>query len=196
MIRKSILILVLCLAVMSFCSGCDDKTSVASAKNNGQKNGVDDVLQAGVDKENGDVTEEPETITAKEIVSVDPDKETNKPEKGIDVDLTSLSSTMVYSEVYNMMGSPEEYVGKKVKMEGTYAMYHDDTTDKDYFACIIQDATACCQQGMEFQLTDDYKYPDDYPKQDSNITVVGVFDTYDEADGTYCTLKNAKLVKK
>ena len=30
-----------------------------------------------------------------------------------------LSSTMVYSEVYNMMVDPESYIGKTVKMDGS-----------------------------------------------------------------------------
>ena len=38
--------------------------------------------------------------------------------KEIDVDLTKLSSSMVYSEVYNMMNEPEPYEGKMVKMQG------------------------------------------------------------------------------
>lgn len=73
-------------------------------------------------------------------------------------------------------------------------VYHDDTTDNYYFTCIIQDATACCAQGIEFVLTDDYIYPDDYPKADEEICVSGVFDTYMEGDYTYCTLRNAKLL--
>ena len=36
----------------------------------------------------------------------------------VDLDLTVLSSTMVYSEVYNMMNEPEPYEGKMVKMQG------------------------------------------------------------------------------
>ena len=59
----------------------------------------------------------------------------------MDVDLTLLSSTMVFSEVYNMMVSPEDYMGKIIRMEGQYVPYHDDKTGKDYFACIIQNAT-------------------------------------------------------
>ena len=31
----------------------------------------------------------------------------------VDLDLTKLSATMVYSEIYNMMVSPDKYVGKK-----------------------------------------------------------------------------------
>ena len=110
----------------------------------------------------------------------------------IDLDLTELSSTMVYSEVYNMMTSPENYLGKTVKMDGTFASYHDEASDKYYFACIIQDATACCSQGIEFVLTEDYSYPDDYPTEGDEICVVGVFDTYTEGEFTYCTLRNAK----
>ncbi len=112
----------------------------------------------------------------------------------IDVDLTALSSTMVYAEVYNMMSYPENYIGKTIKMEGQFAFYLDEATGNYYFACIIQDATACCAQGMEFILTDDYIYPDDYPEVAEEIRVIGVFDTYQEGEYTYCTLRHAKLV--
>ena len=111
----------------------------------------------------------------------------------VDVDLTILSSTMVYSEVYNMISYPEEYLGKTVRMKGPFAYFHDEATDNYYFACIIQDATACCAQGIEFVLTEDYVYPDDYPEVDEEICVVGVFDTYMEGEYRYCTLRNARL---
>lgn len=53
--------------------------------------------------------------------------------------------------------------------------------------------TACCAQGMEFVLTDDYSYPNDYPREGDEITVTGVFDTYMEGDYMYCTLRDANL---
>ena len=37
------------------------------------------------------------------------------------IDLTSMSGTMVYSEVLNMMMAPEEYEGKTVKMHGVFS---------------------------------------------------------------------------
>ncbi len=112
----------------------------------------------------------------------------------VDVDLTVLSSTMVYSEVYDMMISPEKYIGKTVKMRGLYFFFHDEVTGNNYSTCVIQDATACCARGIEFVLTDDYVFPDDYPEIKEEICVVGVFHTYQEGNHTYCTLKNAKLV--
>lgn len=112
---------------------------------------------------------------------------------GVDVDLTVLSSTMVYSEVYNMMVKPDDYKGKTVKMKGQFVPYYDESTGNYYFACFISDATACCSQGIEFILTDDYSYPEDYPKEGDTICVVGTFDTYMEGEYMYCTLREAKL---
>ena len=112
----------------------------------------------------------------------------------IDVDLTILSTTMVYSEVYHMMISPDSYIGKTVKIRGQFAIYHDSTSGNNYYAVIISDATACCQQGIEFVLGNDKIYPDDYPPEKSEITVQGVFQTYKEGENLYCHLINAEIV--
>ena len=43
---------------------------------------------------------------------------------GVDVDLTVLRSTMVYSEVYTMLyNDPAHYLGKTVKARGTFSIY-------------------------------------------------------------------------
>ena len=112
----------------------------------------------------------------------------------VDVDLTALSATMVYAEVYNMVSHPEDYIGKTVKMDGAFAYYHDEATGGDYFACIVQDATACCAEGIEFVLAGEHVYPADYPAPDEEICVVGEFDTYLEDGNSYCTLRNAHLL--
>ena len=70
-----------------------------------------------------------------------------------------------------MMYYPEKFVGKTIKMNGNYSEYVDEATGKRYHACIIKDATACCSQGVEFELTADYKYPDNYPKEDAEFAV-------------------------
>lgn len=120
-------------------------------------------------------------------------------EGGIDLDLTTLSSTMVYSEVYNMLTMPEEYLGKTVKMSGQFALYQatdesgEAIPDQIYFACVIADATACCSQGIEFVLTGNPVDLDDYPPLGSEITVVGEFRTYMEGQYQYCHLINAEL---
>lgn len=128
---------------------------------------------------------------------------TSKPAQsadGIDVDLTKLSSTMVYSEVYNMMYSPDDYVGKTIKMEGQFAIYQatDENgaliPDQIYFACVIADATACCSQGLEFVLAGEHTYPDDYPELGNEITVTGTFELYEEDGFQLCRLVDAEMI--
>lgn len=118
---------------------------------------------------------------------------------GVDVDLTVLSSTMVYSEVYNMMMAPEEYVGKSVRMRGQFDIYQagdgngNPLPDQVYLACAIADATACCSQGIEFVLADPNASPENYPELGAEITVVGTFQSYEEKGDTYYHLADAEL---
>ena len=117
----------------------------------------------------------------------------------VDVDLTVLSSTMVYSEVYNMLYFyPEDYYGKTVKANGIFAIYQmvvDGVTQPApvAYACIISDAAACCAEGMEFVLEGDLTYPDDYPELGAEITVIGEFQSYEENGMTWYHLVNARL---
>ena len=104
---------------------------------------------------------------------------------GADVDLTVMSSTMVYAEVYNIMANPGEYMGKTIKMSGLYYASYYDETDLYYHYVIVEDATACCAQGLEFIWDGEHAYPDDYPDEQANIEVAGVFGSYDELGRTY-----------
>ncbi len=109
---------------------------------------------------------------------------------GVDVDLTKLSSTMVYSVVNDMLVRPNEYLGKKVRMTGAMSYYHDEETDVTYYACLIKDATACCAQGIEFQTTDGYD-PSEYPAEGEPVTVSGSYDLYEDNGYQYAVLKEA-----
>ena len=118
---------------------------------------------------------------------------------GVEVDLTVLSSTMVYSEVYNMLyNDPAHYLGKTVKARGGFSIYQLVTDgvlqpDPVAYACIIADATACCAEGMEFVPEGDLTYPEDYPELGAEITVIGEFQSYEENGMTWYHLVNARL---
>lgn len=103
----------------------------------------------------------------------------------VDVDLTALNSTMVYAEVFNMTTNPEDYLGKTIKMSGSYSTTFYDETGLYYHYVIIEDAAACCQSGLEFIWNGEHKYPDDYPAEQTKIEVVGVFGEYDEFGETF-----------
>lgn len=203
--RRSSVLLGLFLAMLLM--GCAKKntTPVVSATNAAAqdssaylpKESAEASSQAGAASSLASISQESTTSSAasdrRESTSSSANKAPSKPEK-VDLDLTTMSSTMVYSEVFNMVTTPENYIGKTVKMRGTYMYYYDEKPDHYYFFCLISDAMACCSQGIEFALTKDYHYPEDYPKPDDEITVVGVFDSYEEEGNTYCILRNARLV--
>ena len=116
------------------------------------------------------------------------------------VDLTSLSSTMVYAEVFNMTTFPEDYVGKTVKMRGQFStgkLYAQEGTFEDggmVFACIIQDAAACCAQGIPFDLAESRAYPEEYPELGAPITVTGTFKICTQDGLEFCRLSQAELL--
>lgn len=104
---------------------------------------------------------------------------------GVDVDLTTMSSTMVYAEVYNIMQNPQEYLGKTIRVKGIYTTSFYEATGLNYQYVLIVDAAACCQQGLEFIWNGDHTYPDDYPTVGTEIDVTGIFGSYTELDITY-----------
>lgn len=109
----------------------------------------------------------------------------------VDVDLTQLSSTLVYAEVYNMATKPQDYVGKTVRMQGNLVyQVVNGQPNPDYLACMISDATACCAQGIEFVLTQPLE---EYPALGSVVTVSGVLTTYESGGMTFLRLKEAAL---
>lgn len=104
---------------------------------------------------------------------------TGEPDPNVDVDLTVMNSDMVYATVYQMMVDPDSYVGKKIKMDGNYYTAEDPETGVRYFFVIIQDATACCSQGLEFVWDDgSHVYPDEYPADNAEVEVEGTFELY------------------
>ena len=203
---RYILIIIMMAIVVSF-TGCGN-VSGASNRIHVDSSGVNDVMQqemAKEDKKSQTSTDTNNETEAESNTDADNQPTTELSEnadytskevdlKNIDLDLTTYSSTMVYTEVYNMMLQPKEYKGKTVKIKGLFATYCEESTGVNYFACIVQDATACCSQGIEFSLSGDYTYPEDYPKEGEEITVVGVFDTYKEVNSEYIVLKNAMII--
>lgn len=176
---KRMICLLMAFAMCAALFGCgqDGRSNTVN-----QTKTVDDVLNSGM-QGGGSSTGNSGGESKPDTVPLD--------DGNYDVDLTVLNSTMVYSEVYNMVNSPEDYIGKKVKMAGTFAYLEGKT--RYYFACFIADATACCSQGIEFVLRDERKFPDEYPAAGDEITVSGIFDVYYEGDQQYCQLVDATM---
>ena len=189
--RLFCLLLAVCMAV-SLCACGKDSEKVAennTPSSDGEVSAPAEIIPAPDEQETQDEQQTPEEP-----------EQTQTSADGVDVDLTVLSSTMVYSEVYNMLyNDPAHYFGKTVKARGTFSIYQlvaDGVLQPDpvSYACIISDAAACCAEGMEFVLKGDLTYPDDYPELGAEITVIGEFQSYEENGMTWYHLVNAKMV--
>ena len=176
--KKIISLIMLFVMLVSVFAGCGSAASqVENKADQTSKKTINDILAESQAKN----------------TTVAPKVDYPKLDYSAEVDLTNLNSNMVYSTVYSMVNSPEEYKGKTVKAQGTFDVFTDPESGNMFYACVIADATACCSQGIEFSPPADMKYPDDFPKLDSIITVSGVFDTYEEDGYKYCTLRDSVI---
>lgn len=119
-----------------------------------------------------------------------PDGSHNK----VDIDLAKMSGTMVYAQVYQMVMNPHKFVGKQIRMKGIFSSYFDDESKRRFYGCVIQDALACCSQGLAFELSKPRKYPQEYPAEGAEITIEGTFDYEKEEDGvSFPIIKKAEM---
>ncbi|WP_409968538.1 hypothetical protein RFF05_00700 [Bengtsoniella intestinalis] len=153
-------------------SGCGAEESTSTLMDSAtQVPTVEDVLTTGTQESTAEITPEVAVETADEGFGS---------YGSVEIDLTAMNSTLVYSQVYAMMLYPEDYAGRTVKMHGMFAYYYVESVDTYYYGIIVEDATACCAQGIEFVLADQEAYtcPDDYPQMGEYATVVGVFNSF------------------
>lgn len=196
---KKCMVLFLCILLIT---GCGNKKST-DGKGVNNTNSVDKVIDnqiANEDRKNE--TTESEEASSNVESSKDTEDTISRAEDvrntdgTVDYDLTQMSSDMVYATVYQMMVTPEEYEGKTFRIDGNFYATYYEATKKYYFYCVIQDATACCAQGMEFVWEDgSHIYPDEYPEDNAEIVVEGTFETYKEEgdQNLYCRLSDAIL---
>ncbi len=113
----------------------------------------------------------------------------------VDYDFSKMNKNMMYTQIYNMLKTPDQYKGKIVRMQGTFGHYYDEKTGKHYYGCVVVDAAACCSTGMEFSRKGVHTYPENYPKVDDPIIVTGKFTSYKEGKEIFCELAEAEMEK-
>ncbi len=111
-----------------------------------------------------------------------PEQEGNVPDAAadvvnVDIDFTRMSPTMRMTEAYRLSANPTEFVGKTLRLSGTFLTRVDKKDGKRYFGCLMGDpgGCACCSPGgvLEFVPKDSYVWPEGFPPVESQITVTG-----------------------
>ena len=114
--------------------------------------------------------------------------------KKYDIDLSRMSGTMIYGQVNQMVMYPKKYIGKHIKMKGIFSSYYDEELERRFYGCVIQDALACCSQGLAFELAKPREFPKEYPAEGDIIIVEGDFDyEKDEGGGGFPIIRNAEM---
>lgn len=191
--RKKFLFLAVGMMVLLF--GCGVKNNaVASSLNKGASLAETSAVSLTATSQ-----AESSLSETSQAASVQDDSSVSAQASGDVVDLTKLNGTMMYSQVFDMMSNPQKYMGKRVVMRGQFSFYQPmdgdgkPIPDRIYCSCVIADATACCSQGLEFDLANKPASLEDYPAAGDDIEVSGTFSTYDEGGFTYCRLINAAM---
>ena len=161
---KKVLFIMLCVAALVL-TGCGQKNTTDTTANT--------VATAAPTQ-----TENP---TAVPIFSEVPDAPVSE-SSAMEIDLTNMSSTMVYSYVFNMISTPDDFIGQRFRIRGIYDEQYWDQTKLTYHYIVITDATACCAQGLEFVLTDPNAA---YPQVGEEFEISGIFGTYEEEGNLY-----------
>ena len=114
-------------------------------------------------------------------------------DSNVDIDISILSSTMMYAEIDNISTNAEKYKGQTIKMRGTYRVLSATMNDNPYTFVVVYDETQCCEAGIEFRVTGDYVFPDDYPSEDTEIEVTGIYKSHDDFDLPYYYIETDKI---
>lgn len=176
--RKITMTMLSFILILSVMSGCNDNSA---AKADTEKTATTSSAE----------TKEKSAVT---VSDTDESAETKTDEQSIadgkvDLDLTDLSTTMLYSEVFNIVNDPDKYRSQTIRMTGYCSYYYNSLSKEMVYSCLIPDAAACCSQGIQFQLEDGYEYPE----QGEKITITGTFDTYEIEPFSYPVIKNSRL---
>ena len=186
---KKILACIICLTLafgVTACGKASDKDS----------NGDTKIISDAKNKQENSKSNTKKEVSKKEVAD-DAGKGKSSKNKSktnsnkIDVDLNNLNANVVYSQVFLMMTEPDKFIGKRIRMSGQFNVYAAQEGNPsgvtEYYAIIIADAQACCQQGIEF-VWPGHTYPDGFPEVKSNASVTGIFEVYTEDGKKYCRL--------
>lgn len=186
---KKILACIICLTLafgVTACGKASDKdsngdTKIISDAKNKQENSKSNTKKEASKKEVAGDAGKGKSSKSKSKTS------SNK----IDIDLNNLNANVVYSQVFLMMTEPDKFIGKRIRMSGQFNVYAAEEGNPsgvtEYYAIIIADAQACCQQGIEF-VWPGHTYPEGFPEVKSNASVTGIFEVYEENGKKYCRL--------
>ena len=78
----------------------------------------------------------------------------------VDFDLTVMSPTMVFAQIFDLMYNADNYLEKTFKINGNHQIFPHIETGEDISVIIIYDALGCCPQGIELRFPESIEVPE------------------------------------
>ena len=115
-------------------------------------------------------------------------------ETGGIIDLTVLSGDALHDIMDEIMLNPEAHLGEVIRVRGLYQPVFWDVTGQYYHYILIDDPDTCCVMSFEFILSGNPTFPDDFPAEDAEIEIIGVFSSYEELERTFFYLAVDEII--
>lgn len=87
----------------------------------------------------------------------------------VDIDFTKMNYNMVSAKLFNVLIDSEKYLGKSIRFRGQYFVTEEESVGQQMHSVLIYDSTACCQTGLQFELSEGL----DYPAEKTEIEITG-----------------------
>ncbi|MBR3136853.1 MAG: hypothetical protein IKG32_07580 [Clostridia bacterium] len=115
----------------------------------------------------------------------------------VDIDLSRMNPNMRYAEITQVSQDPAKYVGKTARLVGYFRPYPDGDKNGTYttgrIALEMPDQAGCCAAVVEFVLKDPEGTK--LPAVGTEVTVVGVLETYTQDGIVRCQFTDATMKK-
>jgi uncharacterized membrane protein YcgQ (UPF0703/DUF1980 family) len=145
---------------------------------------------------------EASAVKAGEIKKVETKTDKKKPaSEAASLPTLEIREKMFIAQTNDVYLNPEDYMGRRIKLEGLFKTDKYTGSDKDY-CFVIRYGPGCCgydgTAGFEVSWTGGRadKAADAYPSDDEWVEAVGVLDSYDEDGYPYIYLALESLTVK
>ena len=184
---KKIMLILLVFCVFS--TGCQKKSILKSSNiynnldeykySNNQISSINNSVNIG----NSYISFKNESDTNSEYTSENIIKN-NYVDDSID-DIVEIRERMFLSEINDIYLNSDEYIGKKIKYEGYFATFYNESTEENYYF-VIRNGPGCC--GNDSHVGFEIQWNDDIPMENQWLEVTGILEIYEKNDYKYLRL--------
>ncbi len=79
---------------------------------------------------------------------------TDDSNSGVDHDLTGMSATMLFGQVFDILHNSENYYESTIRLEGEFEVLVNAVSDESVYTLIVEDEGGCCAQWLRLKMAE------------------------------------------